>query len=159
MKMSVMCSVAVAVFLVLLQLLTQFSGNEKKLFIITSGSMSPTIEKGSLVISVKHDEYDTADIVTFLSDNGPVTHRIKEKINEKYMTEGDANNAEDPGTISKDDIVGRVEFAVPYIGYVLELIKQPAGFLFLILIPLGMFLIVESSNIFMHARKKQYVTA
>ena len=159
MKMSVMCSIGVAVFLVLLQSLVQFSGGDKRMFIIKSGSMSPTIEKGALVISAKYEEYDAPDIVTFASGNGPVTHRIKEKINMKFMTQGDANNTEDPGLISNDEIIGRVEFAIPYLGYILQLAKQPVGFIFLILIPLSMFLIGECTSVFRDFRKKKYAMA
>lgn len=152
-------STALAVFLVLLQFITMMSGGEKKMFVIKSGSMSPTIEKGSLVISAKHDEYGPSDVVTFTTDNGPVTHRIKEGAQNKYITQGDANNVEDPKAITKDQIIGAVEFSVPYLGYVLQLTKQPVGFTCLVLMPLFMLLIIESASVLADLRKKRYVAA
>ena len=82
---------------------------------VTTGSMEPTIEGGSLIILKEIEEYKENDIITFRDGNRYVTHRIVE-INEGMITtKGDANNACDT-PFDKSNIVGKVLFAFPKVG-------------------------------------------
>lgn len=102
-------------------------------FYITNGSMSPTIQKGSMVLekSVEFNEISQGDIVTFRNDSGTeyFTHRVIsiDKSNEMFKTKGDANEEPDPSEINYYFAVGKVDFAVPLVGYVLQLISSTAG--------------------------------
>jgi len=117
------------------------SGNYKVL-VVLSGSMEPTIKKGSVVIVKPAEDYKIGDIITFGSfgrSKTPITHRIYDiKVVEGkpfYITKGDANKTPDSGEISSERIIGKVLFSLPYFGYAVETAKKPWGFAFLIIIP------------------------
>ena len=92
-----------------------------------SGSMSPTFNRGDAVVVKKltkkeKDELQKGDIIQFTSGSKFVIHRIIETSNDVYgnrvfITKGDANNAKDAGVVNYDNIVGKVSFIIPYIGY------------------------------------------
>jgi signal peptidase I len=46
-----------------------------------------------------------------------IVHRIIDKNEEGYVIKGDNNPAPDPGTVKKEQIIGKVLFAVPLLGY------------------------------------------
>ena len=79
----------------------------------------------------------------------PVTHRIVEiKVIEgkyHYLTKGDANDNNDPKEVSETDVVGKVLFDVPFIGYIVDGARKPLGFALLIIIP-GAFIIYDESK-------------
>jgi len=125
-----------------------------KLMVVLSGSMEPTIKTGSIVIVKSVEEYKVGDIITFgpnSKSNLPTTHRIFEIKNKDgqtvYVTKGDANNTEDLSEITKKDILGKVLFFVPYLGYAVEFAKQPTGFILLIVIPAAIIVSDEIGNI------------
>lgn len=100
-------------------------------FAVLSGSMKPKLQVGSLVYTkeVKESNFKKGDIVTFkLAKDTIVTHRIEE-INSDgtYTTKGDANNTVDGATITKENIVGKYSFNIPYLGYVSIYSKTPIG--------------------------------
>lgn len=102
--------------------------------IVTTGSMSGTIEEGDLIIVKSSDEYKIGDIVTFLGqgDDIPTTHRIIRIDGDKFYTKGDANNTEDPRAVLKEDMVGKVVGRVPYVGLFFRWIKEDFGWLYLV---------------------------
>lgn len=86
-----------------------------KFYTVLTGSMSPTIEPGDLVIvkETPANEIKEGDIITFASSQSDniTTHRVKQVIKEdeiKFVTKGDANNVEDPNLVSEQLLVGRV---------------------------------------------------
>ena len=103
-----------------------------RVYDILTGSMSPTINIDDLVIvkEVKPEEIEVNDIITFGSTNSDniTTHRVKEIINEnnaiKYVTQGDANNVEDPSPVQSDVLIGKVVKFVPKVGAVMAWMKN-----------------------------------
>ena len=80
-------------------------------FSAETGSMSPTIEKGDIVIIKIGDEIKENDIITYKKDNVLITHRIS-KINENtIIAKGDYNNTDDV-PIQKEQVIGKVVFIV-----------------------------------------------
>lgn len=102
--------------------------------IVTTGSMSGTIEEGDLILIKKCDDYKIGDIVTFLPENGtiPTTHRIIRIQDGRYYTRGDANNAEDTRPIDKSRIVGKVTGTVPHVGLFFRWIIEGFGWAYLV---------------------------
>ena len=113
---------------------------------VETGSMSPTIEVGDLIVIHKQKEYSKGDVITFESKDGiRVTHRIidvyeKTLIRERcYRTKGDySGNSPDQldtdydSWIKDDQIYGRVVLKVRNGGNVLRFFRTPAGmFVFL----------------------------
>lgn len=102
-------------------------------FYIQTGSMSPSIPKGSLVFvkEVKFDQIKPGDVLTFHSDEGDefFTHRVIEidKNNEMFTTKGDANKEADPLPTSYYFVQGRADFSIPFVGYAAEFTDSLIG--------------------------------
>lgn len=80
-------------------------------FIITSGSMSPYIETGEMIITLKKSYYKVNDVITFLENESYfVTHRIIRKEKDGFVTKGDFNNIEDKNIVKNSQIKGKVIF-------------------------------------------------
>jgi len=106
-------------------------------FGVLTGSMEPTYPTGSLIY-VKPVDTSTLrvnDVITFsLSPNVIATHRIVEIVPDennpsvvRYRTKGDANNSVDASLVSAGNIIGKVVFSVPTLGYIASYIQSPPG--------------------------------
>lgn len=80
-------------------------------FSTETGSMSPTMEMGDIVIIKIGDEIREKDIITYKKDNVFITHRIKQINEDSIIAKGDNNNTDDEPII-KDDIIGKVVFII-----------------------------------------------
>ena len=126
--------------ILLLMSVLPITGNFK-IKIILSGSMEPTIKTGSIVVIKPADDYGIGDIITFQTaiDKDLITHRINDiKIvgNEpRYITKGDANNAPDQREIVQREVIGKLLFSIPYLGYVINFAQKPLGFSLIIILP------------------------
>lgn len=109
---------AIAVIFVMFTIVTGTKG-----YAVTSNSMADRLVRGDAVFSkaVSFDELREGDIVTVrVGDKGYFTHRIVGIDSEKrtVTTKGDANDSNDPMDTEEKNIVGRMWFSVPYIGYI-----------------------------------------
>jgi signal peptidase I len=95
---------------------------------VYSGSMVPKLRIGSIAVDrpVAASSVRVGDVITFSDPYVPdrlVTHRVIRIFHTKkgpaYRTKGDANASRDPWTIRLPDRVGRVQFSIPGVGYVL----------------------------------------
>lgn len=120
--------------------------------IVATGSMSGTIEEGDLIVVRKADEYKVGDVVTFLIDGDkiPTTHRIIRISGDKFYTKGDANNAEDPRSVTQDEIVGKVTATVPKIGLFFKWFREDFGWAYfvamILVIAAGVILLKQFPN-------------
>jgi signal peptidase I len=98
-----------------------------RVYVLHTGSMSPTIAPKSAVIVEEH-HYHVGQVVTFTEDGQTVTHRLI-SINAQGMitTKGDANATADPWHVPKSQIIGGVVTTMPEVGYWLEYLKSPLG--------------------------------
>jgi len=93
-------------------------------FVVTGGSMEPTIHKGSLVIDqpVTADKLKLGDVITYDRADQTTTHRIVgvegSASGTLFSTKGDANTVGDPEPMTFPGRVGLVKLAVPGVGYV-----------------------------------------
>jgi signal peptidase len=98
-----------------------------KVYVIHTGSMSPTIPSGSAVL-VHEGHYRVGQVVTFTEDGLTVTHRLVSISSSGLTTtKGDANTTADPWHVPTKQIVGGVVFAPRYVGYVIIYLKNPLG--------------------------------
>lgn len=137
-----------------------------KVKIVQSGSMEPSIKTGSIVIIQPRAEYTVGDIVTFGRDTKtdvPTTHRIVEARTESgayiFKTKGDANESADVAELRQSEIIGKVIFDVPYLGYLLDFAKKPLGFVLLVILPAVMIIIDEARNIWLEIQKRRRAPA
>ena len=133
-----------------------------KFLTVQSGSMNPTIRTGSVVMIKPMDDYKIGDVITFgkiTRIKSPTTHRIYDiKVVEdevSYVTKGDANNAPDLREIPKREIIGKVLFSVPYVGYAVDFAKKPLGFALIILVPAAVIISDEVKKIYGEVKKKK----
>lgn len=107
-------------------------------YVIVSGSMSGTYDKGSIVFdkTVPVEDLKVGDVITYEPPQGTfsqdlVTHRIAwigvdGQGGRTFRTKGDANPSADPWTFSLDNpSQARVAFSVPYVGYLLAGLSIP----------------------------------
>ena len=84
------------------------------------------------------DSLKTDDIITFRrpdSKTQVITHRIANIVDGNFETKGDANSTNDGWAVIKSQVLGKVLFAIPLIGYPVAFAKTVPGFIILILIP------------------------
>ncbi len=132
-----------------------------KTFIVSSGSMEPAIKTGAVALVISSDVYEEGDIITFGSyskEKPPTTHRIVEIREDSgeisYITKGDTNDGVDMRPVSAKDVLGKVIFSIPYLGYLLYFIKTPLGFALVLGIPAGIIIYDEIKKIIKEVKKK-----
>ncbi|MEZ4104378.1 MAG: signal peptidase I [Candidatus Paceibacterota bacterium] len=127
--------------------------------IVKSGSMEPTIMTGAVVAIHEIESYKVGDIITFADKNAkiPTTHRIidTENINGKsyFITKGDANEDRDAKPVPAGDVIGKVVFDIPYVGFMLDFARQPLGFGLLVGIPAFLIVLDELIKIWLEVRR------
>ncbi len=139
---TIVCLGAAALFVAVL-LVPAILGLQR--YVITGGSMTGTISKGSIVYArlTPVGELKVGDIITFVppADPGAVTHRIisikrSEAGQLVFRTKGDANTTADPWTITfPQPQQARHVFHIPLVGYLLALLSIRAVRMLLIGLP------------------------
>lgn len=95
---------------------------------VLTGSMRPDLPPGTLVVitPVPVEEIGVGDVITFQIESGRpevATHRVVARSVDsasgevRFTTQGDANNTPDPAPVGSAQILGRVWYAVPYLGW------------------------------------------
>lgn len=132
-----------------------------RVFVVQSGSMEPVLRTGSVIFIRPETSYGVRDIVTWQPAGGgtPITHRIVKEFSDtsgtRFQTKGDANESAD-GTIESRQILGKVMFHVPYLGYPVNFAKKPIGFIVLILFPSLLIIFDEVLNLKREFSKRAY---
>ncbi|MGM9834830.1 MAG: signal peptidase I [Bacilli bacterium] len=139
------------------------------LYTIISPSMTPNINVYDIVIDERidvDDELKVGDVITFIStssiSNGmTITHRIVDIIDSpegpKYKTKGDANLTPDYALVTKDKIIGKVKFRIPQLGRIQFFLSSKGGWLFIILIPAIIIVIIDILKLLNVVKIKQKV--
>lgn len=126
-----------------------FVPNGWKLKVVATGSMRPAIPPGSVVVvhPVTPLSIQVGQIVTYNSPTKKgetITHRVIAKNDKQgvpfFITKGDANSTNDPEIVG-GQIVGRVLFHVPYVGYLFAGSHTIPGLIALVILP-GLLIII-----------------
>lgn len=114
---------------------------------VLSGSMEPEIKVGDMIIAKKIEPclIEEGDVISYRMNNKVnVTHRVLEVFNEEdkvsFKTKGDANNIEDGELVSGDNVIGKLVFRLPKVGYFIDFMTKPLGFLALFILPVTILL-------------------
>ena len=91
-----------------------------KIYKVETGSMEKEIHRGDYILLFRKNQYKVGDVVTYVVDDYFVTHRIIKIEDDKVITKGDANNAED-NPVNADQIVGKVVYYGGLLNYVIKL--------------------------------------
>ena len=138
------------------------------LAIVYSSSMEPAMPKGSLAAASPVDPRSlrVGDIIAYHNPRNPkvtVSHRIVEVMDGEsvgFRTKGDANEVPDSYVVPAENVVGRVTWHIPHIGFALDeimhFVRTAWGLGFLIGLPV---VIIFGSTIrdvnFMHSPRKR----
>lgn len=126
-----------------------------KFFIVLTGSMSPNINVGDLIIVKESsaDGIEVGDVITYsVGNDNVVTHRVKEVINNnqiQFITQGDANNVEDMHPVSHENLVGKVVYQLVGMGSKIQFIQEN------ILIVVGLLMAMMISSYFFVSQLKK----
>lgn len=93
-------------------------------FEVATGSMSPTIEVGDVVITKITKDVKKNDVIVYKDGESIITHRLIEKNEKEIITRGDANNSEDK-PIREDMIIGQVIKIIPQLGTWQKILSSP----------------------------------
>jgi signal peptidase I len=111
---------------------------------VMSGSMEPALRVGDVVINSRVSPADVrvGDIVTFSDPEGTgklITHRVRRvRIADgtaQVVTKGDNTNAVERWDVPAGGSIGRVEFRVPVLGFLVFWLHGPLARIGLIVIP------------------------
>ena len=115
--------------------------------VIRGGSMSPTFSFGSVVdaTAVPSDQLAPGDVVSVRAPNGVIdTHRVSRVITRPdgiYLeTKGDANSTADPVLVPASAVIGRIDFRLPLVGYLIYMLSTASGVLSLFCLALTLLL-------------------
>ncbi|MBI4159023.1 signal peptidase I [Candidatus Woesearchaeota archaeon] len=95
-------------------------------------SMSNGFSKGDIIFLKGKEIFEVGEIIVFTANsNNPIIHRIIAKNGEVYQTKGDANSdsSESLGerSITKERIIGKALFRIPYLGWIKVLASEIVG--------------------------------
>lgn len=107
-----------------------------KPYTILTGSMVPQYPPGTLVVVKPADvaEINLGDVITYQLESGKadvVTHRVvavgaAADGSPLFITRGDANDADDPEPVRPVQVVGKLWYSVPYIGWINNVVTGQA---------------------------------
>lgn len=91
-------------------------------YAVTSDSMAPTLARGDLIFAapVSLDELEGGEIVAFRTAGGAVTHRVYsvDAASRTLRTKADASIFLDASPVEEGDLLGRVVYKLPLLGYI-----------------------------------------
>lgn len=135
-------------------------------FVVVSSSMAPAFHAGSAVVvnDVAPASVDEGDVITFEApgenfggqgDIDRVTHRVVDVVEKEdglyFQTKGDANEEADQQLVPAENLIGRVFFAIPLIGWVLDFGGSQAGLLALVVVPSVLLVVSEVWDLYQAA--------
>jgi signal peptidase len=117
--------------------------------VVRSGSMEPTINTGGIVVVDRGARSpNVGAIASFREPDGAiVTHRIVDADSQGFVTRGDANNSVDASHRPRMSVYGTVVMSMPFVGYLIRTLQQPAAFLLLLVGSGGLLILAESRTI------------
>lgn len=147
----------VAIALLLVMSFFPIPGNIQTLNVL-SGSMEPAIGTGSIVVIKPASEYKVGDVITFKTEGRiSITHRIVDsRIQDGeifFKTKGDANGGVDSEEVFVENIIGKVLFSIPWLGYLIHFIQTPIGIMVFIFVPSIIIVYEEIKKIGREAKK------
>jgi len=125
-------------------------GTPNPFYVVASGSMIPELQVYDLLIIQAHipiEEIKIGDIIVFDRPSGNdkvIVHRVVAITNDDpraLRTQGDNNPAPIPGTdfpITENEYLGKVEYQIPQIGYVTQVLKPPTNYILIAIVIGGM---------------------
>ena len=100
-------------------------------FVVLSGSMEPTIHKGSISlinVNYQYSKIKNNDIIAYTATSGDkVTHRVINITEEGMETKGDKNDSSDGFSTTEENYIGKNIISIPGVGYLVKNIQTRRG--------------------------------
>ena len=125
-----------------------------KPLVVISGSMEPTLQVGGLLYYHEEniDNFMKDDILVYKSRNHIISHRVVEKLDDGFITKGDANKSVDSDIISNSKVLGKgTNWCIPYLGLYADFIYTNKYLLF---ISIAILLVDLCNNSYRNYKKK-----
>ena len=125
-------------------------GTSNPFYVVSSGSMVPELMVYDVIVvkgNIEFEEIEKGDIIVFYApakyDRGVervIVHRVNTILDEDpriIQTKGDANPRSIAGTdypITEKEYLGKVEYVVPQIGYITQILQPPINYIIIAII-------------------------
>lgn len=120
-------------------------------YILSSGSMAPTMPKGSLVLvntRVNPEELRIGDVVAYRSGDTLVLHRLVGK----NLLQGDANPTAQEVVIDNSNLIGIEKYCIPRVGTAFSFLSEHTV---VVLVVAGVLIVIACMPIFSKSRNNQ----
>ena len=152
--------VVVAIAIIWIGLQVVF-GTSNPFYVVSSGSMIPTLEVYDVIVvegNTPFQDVKKGDIIVFyspakyeLGEERVIVHRVDSIISEEpktLQTKGDANprsmkNVDYP--ITEKIYLGKVEFIIPQVGYITQILQPPINYIIIAVI-IGVMIVKQIST-------------
>ncbi len=134
-----------------------------RMYSVLTPSMVPTYPPGTLVV-VKETpaaEIRPGDVISFsvAAEQAVLTHRVVEvrqrNTSITFVTKGDANEINDPNPVSSVSVFGVALFGIPFLGSLLDFLKNGIGVVLLIVVPMLLVIVVQLVKLIRYSKKTQ----
>ena len=128
----------------------------QKPLVVISGSMEPTLKVGGILYYEKVDleDLNKNDILVYKYKNHIISHRIVDRVDDGFITKGDANSSIDLNLVNKEQVLGKgTNWSIPVIGYYADFIHSHKYILYISLAVI----ILDLCSDFYRDRKKKVV--
>ena len=161
-------------FFILSLVIVPLANKSSRWYVVTSGSMEPTLKIGDIVYvkNVDANDVKVGDIINFYKEEKEytITHRCIDIVEQGnkifFITKGDANEKNDSFLVPEDALIGRIPYThlfgyiiyakIPYMGYLSYFVHTRLGFFLLILLPGYALIGAEAYNIFNILQSKYF---
>ena len=125
-------------------------GTSNPFYVVSSGSMIPELQVYDVIVvkgNIEFEKIEKGDIIVFYApakyDRGierVIVHRVNTILDEDpriIQTKGDANPRSIAGTdypITEKEYLGKVEYVVPQIGYITQILQPPINYIIIAII-------------------------
>jgi signal peptidase len=110
--------------------------------VVVSTSMVPTYWPGDvLVIRPVQGEITPGMVISYQEDDKLITHRVFDVEGDGLITKGDNNLDVDPWRVQGAQVVGRPVLRIPLLGYLIQFIRTPLGWILFVILPAGFFVV------------------
>lgn len=124
-----------------------------KPLVVISGSMEPILKVGGILYYENYNinDFNKGDILVYKTKKHIISHRIVKRVNNGFITKGDANKTSDRRIVKTNQILGKgTNFSIPLIGYYGDYIYHHKYLLF----GSTLFTIIDYLNEYIKLRKE-----
>ncbi len=120
-----------------------------RVYIVRSGSMEPALMPGDAIVLQPMEQMPhVGDIITYEQQGKLITHRVVGVQDAAVITtKGDANENADPWRVRFADIRGKMALRIPYLGCFFAFVRQPVGWLLLVILPIALILYSQGKQV------------